>query len=205
MKHRPDYTLWDCVSVTMAMARRALDEVRALSRMPGPKGDPGLKGDKGEPGKSGEDAKVDMAEVERLIEEAVERKAASFTPTPGPRGDPGKDGRDGFNIEDMSLEQVGERDFIVRFTRGDVVKENRFTLPGFVYQGVWREGQYAAGDAVQWGGSLFIADKATTGKPEVSPDWRLAVKRGRDGKEGKKGDPGDRGPIGQKGDPGRDR
>ena len=32
-------------------------------------------------------------------------------------------------------------------------------------------------------GSLFIAQTATKAKPETSPDWKLAVKRGRDGRD----------------------
>ena len=47
---------------------------------------------------------------------------------------------------------------------------------------------YAKGDGVTFGGSLFIAQTdAPAGKPEETPDWRLAVKRGREGKPGPKG------------------
>jgi hypothetical protein len=49
-------------------------------------------------------------------------------------------------------------------------------------RGVWREGQYKAGDAVTWAGSLWIAQKDTDAKPDSGDGWRLSVKRGRDGK-----------------------
>jgi hypothetical protein len=69
-------------------------------------------------------------------------------------------------------------------------------------RGVYREGTaYERGDSVTWGGSSFIAQRATTGKPEVSEDWRLSVKRGRDGKPGV---PGKAGEPGKPGRPGRD-
>ena len=45
---------------------------------------------------------------------------------------------------------------------------------------------YVRGDAVTWGGSLWIAQKETSAKPD-SPEsgFRLAVKKGRDGKDAK--------------------
>lgn len=116
-------------------------------------------------------------------------------------GKDGERGADGFGLDDLTFEHDGERGLIVRFVRGDLVKRLAITLPGFVDRGVWRAGEYAKGDVVTWGGSLFIAQKTTTEKPEDGKDWRLAVKRGRDGKSGKDGE---RGAPGEKGDPGRD-
>ena len=40
----PQYTLWECMAVVLAMATRALEEVRALSRQPGPQGPQGVPG-----------------------------------------------------------------------------------------------------------------------------------------------------------------
>jgi hypothetical protein len=49
--------------------------------------------------------------------------------------------------------------------------------------GVWKEGEYRAGDGVTWDGSFWIAQRNTTTKPNrPDSDWRLAVKRGRDGR-----------------------
>jgi hypothetical protein len=63
--------------------------------------------------------------------------------------------------------------------------ELEFPVP--IDRGVFKEGEpYVRGDVVTWGGSLWIAQKATSAKPD-SPDsgFRLAVKRGRDGKDAK--------------------
>lgn len=87
------------------------------------------------------------------------------------------------------------------FRRGEVVK--RFRVPGLVDRGVYKAGEtYQRGDAVSWGGSLFIAQTATTAQPETA-DWRLAVKRGRDGREGKQGPQGPQGAQGEKGEKAR--
>lgn len=60
-------------------------------------------------------------------------------------------------------------------------------LPIQEYKGVYSpEGdRYAAHDTVTWAGSLWHCNKtATTAKPgDGSPDWTLAVKKGRDGRE----------------------
>jgi integrin beta 3 len=77
------------------------------------------------------------------------------------------------------------RTVIVRFTRGDDTREFVWRFPVTIDRGVWREGQYAKGDSVTFGGSSWIAQRDTTDKPETSDAWRLAVKRGRDGKDGR--------------------
>lgn len=60
-------------------------------------------------------------------------------------------------------------------------------LPIQEYKGVYSpEGDgYAAHDTVTWAGSLWHCNKTgTTAKPgDGSPDWTLAVKKGRDGRE----------------------
>lgn len=59
-----------------------------------------------------------------------------------------------------------------------------FLLPVVIDRGVYKQGEkYIRGDGVTFGGSWFIAQCDTEAKPEESQDWRLAVKRGRDGKD----------------------
>jgi hypothetical protein len=74
----------------------------------------------------------------------------------------------------------------VTHTDGEVV-ERTLRSPSLLYRGVFRDGdQYDGGDAVTYGGSLWVALRATTTKPgDGSPDWRLAVKKGRDGRDAK--------------------
>ncbi len=77
-------------------------------------------------------------------------------------------------------------DIRLTHTDGEVV-EQTLRSPSLLYRGVFREGdQYDGGDAVTFGGSLWVALRATTTKPgDGSPDWRLAVKKGRDGRDAK--------------------
>jgi hypothetical protein len=57
--------------------------------------------------------------------------------------------------------------------------------PSLVYRGIWNENeQYEQGQFVTDHGSLFYCERLTRARPSAgSPDWRLAVKRGRDGKD----------------------
>jgi hypothetical protein len=112
---------------------------------------------------------------------------------PGNQGEKGKDGRDGANgvdgkdglgFDDLVVDYDGEREFAFKFQRGAEVKAFPFTLPLVLDRGVWREGAaYAKGDGVTWAGSFWIAQRDTVAKPDAgNGDFRLAVKRGRDGK-----------------------
>lgn len=87
-------------------------------------------------------------------------------------------------IGEIEIEQIDERSFAVRTqtTAGDRISK-QFSLPVVLDRGVFREGEtYERGDGVTFGGSFWIAQKdASTGKPGTSADWRLAVKKGRDG------------------------
>ena len=165
---KPQYTVWQAVAVAMAAAKRALEEVRALSRVPGPQGEigpegrRGLRGDKGEPGPEGRE---------------------------GRQGRVGEKGADGLGWDNMEkIDEAGEYGFCLK-RDGVVVQEYRWARPqanfADIYKGVWREAEFRRGDAVTFGGSLFIAQCDTTAKPESGADWKLAVKRGRDGKDGK--------------------
>ena len=65
------------------------------------------------------------------------------------------------------------------------VTEKHFDLPVVIDRGVFKHGNtYKTGDAVTWGGSLWIAQEPTADKPgePAAKGWRLAVKKGRDAK-----------------------
>ena len=163
---KPQYTIWQSLAVAIAVARRALEEVRALSRLPGPQGERGpegrrgLTGDKGDPGPEGREGKQ------------------------GRIGDKGADGLGFDSIE--KIDDADEYGFCLK-QNGLVVKEFRFARPqanfADIYKGVWRAAEFKRGDAVTCSGSLFIAQCDTTAKPESGADWKLMVKRGRDGKD----------------------
>jgi ketosteroid isomerase-like protein len=96
-------------------------------------------------------------------------------------GKDGKDGRDGLGVEDFAL-SIDQRDVTATIKRGDFVKSHTVRVPALLDKGVFKEGTvYEKGDGVTWGGSFWIAQKdAPEGKPGSGPDWRLAVKAGRD-------------------------
>ncbi|MDB5555413.1 MAG: hypothetical protein JWL86_5397 [Rhizobium sp.] len=126
---------------------------------------------------------VDMAQVDRSIAERV-----ALIPRP-------KDGVDGLGFDDMDLVDTDDG-FVLRFTRGDVVKE--FPLPVPTDRGVWVDKEHKKGAGVTLGGSFWIAKRDTRSKPdtpEAKDDWRLAVKRGRDGKDFRPEQPRDPSPV----------
>lgn len=155
-------------------------------------GDRGEKGDKGDPGLNGKDG-------------ADGRDGLAGLPgRDGKDGEKGADGKDGLGFGDLVAEYDGERTFKLAAVNGDRRKDlGEFVFPVMIYRGIWREGQFKAGDVVTLGGSLFVAKKDTATKPETPDcDWQLAAKRGKDGRDGKNGERGLQGPKGEKGDRG---
>jgi integrin beta 3 len=168
---------------------------------------------KGDPGAPGKDA--DMAAIEAMIARAVQSIARvkgdpgqdgvsisgvsinrdgdlSVTMSDGKTKELGRVvGRDGIGFDDM--EEVLSDDgrlIIRRYKRGAETKEFHHRVPMIIDRGVYsEEREYATGDAVTWGGSLWIAQAPTAQKPGQSDTWRLAVKRGRDGKDAPAVDP----------------
>lgn len=89
-------------------------------------------------------------------------------------------------IDTAAVEYPGERTTRTVFTYTDgstTVTEVRY--PGLLDKGVFREGEsYERGDGVTFAGSWWIAQvDAPETKPGTSADWRLAVKKGRDGRD----------------------
>lgn len=159
----PHYTLNEAIGVCLNLCQRALMEVRALARVPGPIGPAGANG-------------IDGKEGPR-----------------GPKGDAGRNANDLIYLQEYVIEQIdrtlktgkvetpdGGR--TLRWSFGDTVHEIRTAI--VLDAGVWKDGTtYVAGDGVTLGGSFFIAQATTTAKPGQSAEWRLAVKRGADGRD----------------------
>ncbi len=106
-------------------------------------------------------------------------KAADRMPIP-------KDGRDALPLEcfDLALGEDG-RTVTVKMQAGDVVVEKSVKIASVIDRGVFSaEKSYEQGDGTTYGGCYWIAQKdAPEGVPGGSSDWRLAVKKGRDGKD----------------------
>lgn len=160
----------------------------------GPRGEKGDPGERGEPGEKGERGDIGPIGERGEKGDAGER---------GEKGDPGRDGRDAADlsvIKEIAAEQA--RQFVGEFAKslkwstddggrtqalsweidGAAGKQEiKTALP--LDRGVWKEAEYLAGDSVSLGGQLWIAQCDTKAKPGESQEWRLSVKRGRDGKD----------------------
>ena len=155
----PTYTLWQCVGTALALSRRAIEEIRALSRLPGPPGEPGPVGRQGPVGPDG---------------------------SRGIAGAQGPPGRDAMQLEDFEFEaKDGGRFMALILKRGDTEIRREIRTDLMINRGVWRDGAFLKGDCVTYGGSIFVAEEDTSDKPEQGKAWRLAIKRGRDGRDAK--------------------
>lgn len=149
---------------------------KRVSELPKPKD--------GEPGRDGLDVKeMFRAEGGRLVAVMSDGTTRDLGVFVGKDGEPGKNGTDAVGFDDLDVAYDGEKTITLKFTRGGVVKEFPIVMPVVIDRGVYRDGaEYKAGDAVTWAGSVWIAQKDTATKPDSGDEWRLSVKRGRDGK-----------------------
>lgn len=197
------------VKAATAPLQERLAALEARPPLPGPAGDRGEAGAPGEPGAVGPVGPAG----ERGQDGAHGRDgqpgvagAAGRDGAPGPVGERGADGiagRDG-TLEGATIVQVDERTIEVHRADGSLLGVLGLSVP--LYRGVYAAGtSYVKGDAVTYGGSLWIAREATGAKPgDGATAWQLAVKAGRDGKDGKSGERGGPGPMGPRGEAGRD-
>ncbi len=109
-------------------------------------------------------------------------KAADRMPVPKD----GDNGRDALPLEsfDMALGDDG-RTVTVKLQAGETIVEKSVKIATVIDRGVYSKGAgYERGDGTTYGGCYWIAQKdAPEGVPGSSDDWRLAVKKGRDGKD----------------------
>lgn len=206
MTSRPGYTLLEGLSTCLAVAQRALVEVRALARIPGPEGKPGAAGERGEAGKPGAPGPAGRAGVD------------------GKDGEPGPQGKPGVLpvARDWTPDTVHYAGTVVAYAGGTFqAARDTGQVPGHAdwaclarpgtdaamptVRGTWRDGEtYAALDIVALGGSSFIARQNAPGACP-GDGWQLIASAGKPGKPGPKGDhgpPGARGERGPAGEPG---
>jgi integrin beta 3 len=174
------------------------ERLAALEARPAPeKGEKGDTGERGADGANGADGKdgrdgLDAAGIVEALKDSGElvlTLADGRLVRTGIRdGEKGADGKDGFGFDDMDVAVLDDdRTIELSFKRGD--EEKAFTLkwPTVIFRGSYKHGEtYDAGDCVNWGGHMWVAERETSAKPdEPGKGWRLAVKRGRDGKDAK--------------------
>ena len=88
-------------------------------------------------------------------------------------------GKDAVQIEELLITQEGRN---LKLKLGD--NEHSIKIDSIIYKGIFKPSLYEKGDAVTYGGNLWIAGQDNpTGKPGNSKHWQLAVKKGRDGKD----------------------
>ena len=151
---------------------------------PGSQGLQGETGPEGPPGRDGRDGApgVDGQRGERGLvgKDGLDGKD-------GRDGEDGRNGLDGFQLDDFDAELKDGRELIIKLKSGERTIHRSIRLPIPLDRGVYRSGaRHREGDGVTWGGSFWIAQRDTASTPGGdSPDWRLAVKRGRDAKEAK--------------------
>lgn len=155
----------------------------------GADGAPGDPGQKGVDGKDGVDgvglAGAMIGRDGDLVITLTNGEVKSLGPVVGKDGLNGERGQAGFSLADFDTEfRHDEKTLLLKFAAGDTCETHEIFLPYVRDVGVWKDGTtYLQGDGVTWAGSFWTAQKDTTAKPDGSEDWRLAVKRGRDGKD----------------------
>lgn len=164
----------------------------------GEKGDPGesIKGDPGRDGEHGRDA-LDI-DIQRSINQEKRYPRGSYASHNGGlwvsrRTTDGMDGWEcivrGWDLPEVVQDESDPRviKMLMRASDGETV-ERSFRIPFVLDKGVFKEGAtYEEGDGVTFAGCFWIAKKETDAKPEGGDNWRLAVKKGRDGKDGRDG------------------
>lgn len=128
---------------------------------PGAPGERGLPGERGDPGPAGKDGAAGMA------------------------GKDGAPGRDAFQLEELELKLLEDgRTVEFSFGAGDTRISRVIKFDVVLDRKVYQRGKrYEKADGVTYGGQYYIAQRDTDAVPGESPDWRLSVKRGRDGKD----------------------
>lgn len=182
--------------------RDGIDGKNGADGLNGKDGAPGQRGEKGDVASPDDIAAAVTKACESLLPTLVAKQYETSMPEiiarasmlvppgrdglPGRPGTPGEDGRDGVSIEGFEFKQADRRTQIcvMKMTDGSQY-EWPIKMEGMVIDcDVHRPGAvYEKGDAVTHGGSYWIARKGTSATPGKSDDWRLAVKRGRDGKD----------------------
>lgn len=183
----------EIVDKVAAMMPRPKDGVDGANGKDGIDGKDGVDGKDGADGRDGKDAeRVSEAAIADAVAAKFERRFSDLVLSwerqardgieraidriPVPKD--GKDGKDAAPIESLEITQ-NERHVTIKL--GDV--ERTITLNTILDRGVWEQRAYEAGDAVSYGGSLWIAQQDTEDAPGTSKAWRLAVKKGRDGRD----------------------
>lgn len=162
----PQYTAWEAINTALALAARAIEEVRSVARTPGPKGEDGQDGKPGMEGPTGKLPLVSEWEDRIYYQGAVVSYDGSLYQASRDTARP-------TSHEDWTCIVRGGQDgrsFNIRGTWAEDKKYNRL-------------------DVVALGGASFAAKRDNPG-PCPGEGWQLIAA------QGKRGNPGERGAVG---------
>jgi hypothetical protein len=184
--------------------------------MPAPeRGERGEKGERGETGPAPSQEQLQAItkaffdaysaawtlDFERRANETL-RRAIEAIPLPrdGRDGKDGAPGIDGAALEDFDAELEADGRTLAITVKlsngGEATKRIQLAIPQ--YLGTYRSGaRHQKGDAVTYARNVWIAMQDTDQRPGPGPDWRLALRAGKDGRDA----PGVRDEPGGEGDP----
>lgn len=92
-------------------------------------------------------------------------------------------GTDGLSVDDLSIDFDGERRIRLSMGAGESQVSKELVVPWPIDRGAWRQRKYERGDGTSYRGCWWLATCDTEAKPGTNGDWRLAIKKGRDGNE----------------------
>lgn len=175
------------VSLEVAAAIATVKAEPGKDGRDGKDGVDGARGEKGDVGASGKDgAGIGDLLIDRdgcLIATMTDGRTKNLGVVLGKDGAPGRDGAD---FSDASIDYDGERTITIRGNGGEITKR----VPVPIDRGYWADGSRAEkGDVFTENGCVWIALRETKAKPshENKEDWRLMVRKGRDGVDGRNG------------------
>lgn len=179
----PRYSLWQAVSASLALASRTLEEVRALSRQPGPQGERGEigpQGERGSPGDRGEAGPAGALPLAREWSDQVHYRLQVVT-----------HGGALYQAARDTAKSPPHEDWVCLASAG---RDGR----SFTIRGTFKDdGQYHELDVVSLNGASFAAKRDNPGTCP-GDGWQLIATQG---KRGDKGERGEKGFKGEKGDP----
>jgi len=177
----------------LLLALLLAQQANKRNMVPGPQGDT-ITGDRGPQGERGADGinGRDGADGERgLTGDRGPQGERGLTGDRGPQGERGLQGERGADGVDGATGQRGQRGARgergltgERGPQGERGTDGAAGKPGIVWRGDWlATTQYATDDAVQAGGSSWIAKRKTKGEypPMYREDWDLLAAKGQDG------------------------
>lgn len=183
----------DAIRKAVAPLHEEIAALKAqIAAMPTPSdgknGRDGVDGKDGETGQKGADglglagAMIDRDGALQIT--LTNGEVKSLGAVVGKDGRNGVDGKDGIGLESFDMEYIPEtHEIAIKAGVAGRVKELRYPAGGIRSAGYWRDGAKAkAGEAWVHDGSLWIATKDTSARPETKgSDWIIAARKGRDG------------------------